>query len=267
MRSILLHMDLALAYFGKFLKTRLEYKGDFFLGLITGVLFQIVTLIFIDVLFARNSLTIDGWTKNHVLFIYGFSIFPLNLFFAFFPNLYNIGSKYIIEGHLDRILLRPLNSLFQVLIEEVDIESLIGLLVGVAIVYHASIQLDIPWSLAKVCFFGAMALCGMFIYGGVFTAVASLSFWWPDRIGLMAPLFNMITFGKYPVTIYNRFLQYILMWIIPFAFVAFFPSTFFLGFHNYSIYVFLVPVIAVASMVIGYSIWSFGIRYYESTGS
>ena len=267
MRAVLLHVELALAYSTKFIKTRLEYKADFFLGLVTGVLFQIVTLIFIDVLFTKNSLTIGGWTKGHVLFIYGFSIFPLNLFFAFFPNLYNIGNKYIIEGHLDRVLLRPLNSLFQVLMEEMDIEKLAGLIVGIVIVSYASVQLNIEWTLATLFLFGLMAFCGMFIYGGVFTAVASLSFWWPDRIGLMAPLFNMITFGKYPVTIYNRFLQYVLMWIIPFAFVAFFPSTFFLGFNTYRMYVWLVPVIAIASMTIGYSVWKMGIRNYESTGS
>ena len=39
-------------------------------------------------------------------------------------------SKVIWTG----FLLRPLNSLFQVLMEEVDIESLIGTLVGIAII-------------------------------------------------------------------------------------------------------------------------------------
>ena len=145
-RRIWLHFDIATAYFVKFVKTRLEYKADLILGLVTGLLFQIITLIFIDVLFAKRELTLSGWTKAHVLFIYGFSIFPLNLFFAFCPNLYNVGSNYIIEGNLDRILLRPLNSLFQIFIEEVDIESLVGLIVGFVIINHASARLNISWS-------------------------------------------------------------------------------------------------------------------------
>ncbi len=266
-KRVILHIDLAFAYLSKFIKTRLEYKADLLLGLFTGVLFQLVTLIFIDVLFAKQALTIGGWTKWHVLFIYGFSIFPLNLFFAFFPNLYNVGSKYIIEGNLDRILLRPLNSLFQVLMEEVDIESLIGLIVGAGIVFYASAQLSLEWTLGRVLIFAIMAFCGMLIYGGVFTTVASFSFWWPDRIGLMAPLFNMIAFGKYPVTIYNRLLQCILMWVIPFAFVAFFPATYFLGFDEFRPFVLLIPVIAAVTMAVGISMWNLGIRHYESTGS
>ncbi len=266
-RRFFLHLDLAFAYLAQFMKTRMEYKADLILGLVTGLLFQLITLVFIDVIFAKQGITINFWTKEQILFIYGFSIFPLNLFFAFFPNLYNVGSLYIIEGNFDRILLRPLNSLFQVLMEKVDIESLIGMLVGAAIICYASAELHFEWTVLNLLIFLLMIICGMFIYGGVFTAVAAFSFWWPDRVGLMAPLFNMITFGKYPVTIYNRLLQYILMWIIPFAFVAFFPSTYFLDrpeFHNY---VLLIPVVACASMLVGMTIWNLGTRHYESTGS
>ncbi len=265
--SIKLHVTLGALYLSKFLKTRLEYKADLMLGLVTGLLFQCITLVFIDVLFARQSLTIGGWNRGHVLFIYGFSIFPLNLFFAFFPNLYNVGSKYIIEGNFDRILLRPLNSLFQILMEEVDIESLIGLIIGGAIMYYASAELELVWSLWHMPVFCLMAISGMLIYGGVFTTVASFSFWWPDRIGLMAPLFNMMAFGKYPITIFNRFLQFILMWLIPFAFVAFFPATLFMGVESFYTHALAVPVVACVSMLVGMSAWTLGVRHYESTGS
>ena len=112
-----------------------------------------------------------------------------------------------------------------------------------------------------------MVLCGTLIYGGVFITVASFSFWWPDRIGLMAPLFNMITFGKYPVTIYNHLLQYILMWLIPFAFVAFFPATYFLDTKDFLGYVLMIPIMAIGTMGVGILVWNLGIRHYESTGS
>ena len=38
-------------------------------------------------------------------------------------NLYDFGNNYIIEGKFDRILLRPISSLFQVLFETFRIES------------------------------------------------------------------------------------------------------------------------------------------------
>ena len=67
-------MELAFAYLAQFIKTRLEYKADFLVGLFIGLLFQGITLIFIDVLFAERALTLNGWTKAQVFFIYGYSV-------------------------------------------------------------------------------------------------------------------------------------------------------------------------------------------------
>lgn len=268
LNRIRIHFELLFVYLAQFIKTRLEYKADFFLGLFSRLLFQGVSLIFIDVMFAERTLTLNGWTKAQVFFIYGFSILPLTLFMAFFSNLYMVGGTYIVEGNLDRILLRPLNTLFQVLLEKVNIEALFGAFVGIAIMIISSRHIGLEWDLFKLLLVVLLTLCGTVIYAGVFTSLASVSFWWPDRMGLLPPVYNMITFGKYPVTIYNNLLQFILTWIIPFAFVAFFPSTHFLLEENkFKFYVLLVPVMALTSATIGYTIWHLGIRRYESTGS
>jgi ABC-2 type transport system permease protein len=155
-----------------------------------------ISLIFIDVLFAEKTLTLNGWTRAQVFFIYGFSIFPLNLFSAFFSNLYSVGNTYIIDGHLDRVMLRPLNTLFQVLLERIRIESLLGLAVGGAILYYAGDQMRLEWTAFDGLLLAGLTLCGLVIYAGVFTVLASLSFWWPDRMGLLPRSTILIAFGK-----------------------------------------------------------------------
>ncbi len=267
LRNLVLHVELGFAYLAQFIKTRMEYKADFLLGALSGVFMHGVSLIFIDVLFAEKTLTLNGWTRAQVFFIYGFSIFPLNLFSAFFSNLYSVGDTYIIDGHLDRVMLRPLNTLFQVLLERIRIESLLGLAVGGAILYYAGTQMHLEWTLLDSLLLAGLTACGLAIYAGVFTVLASLSFWWPDRMGLLPPVYNMIAFGKYPVTIYNPLLQIILKWIVPFAFVAFFPSTWFLGREDFRFYVWMTPVVAFCAGAAGYLVWTLGLKRYESTGS
>jgi ABC-2 type transport system permease protein len=266
-RNVLLHVDLACSYLAQFLKARLEYKVDFLVGFVTSLLFNGIMIIFIEVLFARQTSTLNGWTKAQVFFIYGFSLFPQTLFGTFFSNLYNVGGMYIVEGNLDRVLLRPLSSLFQVLMERIRIEALTGLAVGVAVLWYASVQLDLVWTFGMVLVFVVYCICGMLIFAGVFITLASLSFWWPDRMGLMPPVYNLIAFGKYPITIYNPFLQFVLMWIIPFAFVAFFPSTHFLNEERFRLYFYLTPVVALGCAAIGFTVWNLGVKRYESTGS
>ncbi len=59
---------------------------------------------------------------------------------AVFSNLYNVGNTYIIEGHLDRVLLRPLNSFFQVLMEKVAVERVVGFVLSGAIMAYAAVS-------------------------------------------------------------------------------------------------------------------------------
>lgn len=267
MRSILFHLRIGAAYLAQFIKTRLEYKTDFIVGAIVAVFSHSVALIFIDVLFARKGISLNGWSRAEVMFIYGFSILPHNLFSTFFRNLYSVGSMYILDGHLDRVLLRPLNPLFQVLMEKIAVERVVGFVLSGAIMAYAGAQMDMSWTAGRILMVLFFAFCGTFIYGGVFTILASLSFWMPSRIGLMAPVYNLMAFGKYPVTIYNHLLQAVLTWIIPFAFVAFFPCTLVMGRSGFLFYAMLTPAVAAACMGAGYRVWSLGVRKYESTGS
>jgi ABC-2 type transport system permease protein len=81
------------------------------------------------------------------------------------------------------------------------------------------------------------------------------------------PVFNMLTFGRYPLTIYNVFLQFLLSWIIPFAFASFYPTTHFLGRRGFAPYFYLVPAVAVGFFLLAIFAWNKGVENYSSTGS
>ena len=53
--------------------------------------------------------------------------------------------------------------------------------------------------------FVLMVVCGAVIYLAVFLILTAVSFWFEDRVGIVPPVFNMLTFGRYPLTIYNVF--------------------------------------------------------------
>ncbi|MEJ2244924.1 MAG: ABC-2 family transporter protein, partial [Acidobacteriota bacterium] len=61
----------------------------------------------------------------------------------------------------------------------------------------------IPLSLSNILLFPILVLCGAVIYVCIFVILSSVNFWVEDRIGLSPPVFNMIAFGRYPITIYN----------------------------------------------------------------
>jgi ABC-2 type transport system permease protein len=260
------HLSILAAYFAQYLKARLAYQGDFFLAVLTSFSATVASFGFLYILFYRVS-SLQGWRFEELLFIYGFSLICLGLFNVLSLNLYEFGERYIMEGRFDQVLLRPLHSLFQVLFEAFRIESFQEVFTGLAVVVYAVVKLDLRPGIGEVLLFWVMVGCGVVVYLSIFTLLTSVSFWFEDRVGIIPPVYNMIPFGRYPTTIYNVFLQFLLSWVIPFAFASFYPTTFFLHRPEFRAHFLLVPIVAAVFGWLALFVWERGVRGYQSTGS
>ena len=266
LESVRFHAKIWAFFVAQFLKRRMIYQMDFLAGLAADFTLQFVNLLFLFVIFEKVP-DLRGWRRDEVLFIYGLAIMSYGLFHAFFSNVYYLGNTYIVEGNMDRVLLRPLNPLFQVYAERVDLEDAGEVLLGAVLVAYAYHRLGLEWSLLHLAALPLFVIMGVLVFLGVFTALASAGFWFVDRVGILPPVYNMMAFGRYPVTIYHPFLRFVLSWIIPFAFVGFFPSTWFLGRLEYIGYFVVTPLVSVTVFGIGCALFHAGLRRYESVGS
>jgi ABC-2 type transport system permease protein len=260
------HAFLLSDYFAQYAKVRISYRGDFFISLATSMAATIFSLGFVVILFQKAT-QLAGWRLEEVVFLWGFTQIPYGLFNVISLNLYDFGNNYIIEGKFDRVLLRPVSSLFQVLFETFRIESLQEVVTGVFCMWWASHRLGIHWSVGKfstLLFFG---VCAAIIYVAIFLILSTVSFFWEDRIGVHPPVWNVIAFGRYPLSIYSGVVQFFLCWIIPFGLASFYPSVRLLGRTVTPEYLPLVPVVAGVFLTIAISLWNFGTRHYSSTGS
>ncbi len=257
---------LFLQYVGQYAKTRMGYKADFFIACMTSLLATVAGYGFVLVLFTRVP-QLRGWSFAEILFIYGFSLIPMGLFNIVSLNLYEFGDSYIVEGKFDRVLLRPVYSLFQILFESFRLESIQEIITGVAVVAYCAARLNIRFGAINLILFPTLVLCGAVIYVCVFVVITSVNFWFEDRIGLAPPVYNMIAFGRYPITIYNTFIQFLLSWIIPFAFASFYPTVRFLGRTEFTREFYLVPLVAAVMVALALFVWNRGVQNYQSTGS
>ncbi len=253
-------------YFGQYAKTRMAYKADFFIASFASILATVAGYGFVLVLFSRIP-QLKGWRFEEVLFIYGFSLLPMGLFNIISLNLYDFGEIYIVEGKFDRILLRPVHSLFQIMFENFRLESLQEIATGLAAVLYCAGKLKISPTPVNLLLLPILVLCGAVIYISIFVIISSVNFWLEDRIGLAPPVFNMIAFGRYPITIYNPIIQFMLSWVIPFAFASFYPTVRYLGRMEFRTEFYLVPVVTAALVGLALFIWERGVLQYKSTGS
>lgn len=255
------------AYFVQFLKLRMAYRWDFLASILSNTLVTISGLLFVVFLLGGKSVnSMQDWSRDEVLFIYGYSMIAMAMFSCIAPNLYRFGDKYVIEGQFDRILLRPLNSAAQVLFESFNLESVGSLMVGVGVILYSADALGITFGLIDLLWIIISSVSGAVILLAVFVIIASCSFHFEDRIGIAPPVYNLIAFGRYPLPVFNDLIQFILKWVIPFAFVAFYPSTHFFERHDFKTFCYLTPVIALLFVSLAGVVWRFGVSRYKSTG-
>lgn len=265
-RNTARYTGLLFDYFTQYAKVQLGYRGDFIVSLITSFAATIFGLAFVVILFQKAP-QLAGWNLPEELFLYGFSLIPYGVFNILAGNLYNFGNDYIIEGKFDRILLRPISSLFQILFETFRIEAVQGIATGLFCMWWGGHRLHVVWTFEKLALLVFFGICASIIYLAIFLILTTASFWFEDRIGIHPPVWNVIAFGRYPLSIYSGAVQFFLCWIIPFGLASFYPSVRLLGRAVVPEYAPFVPVVAVVFLAIAISLWNFGTRHYSSTGS
>jgi len=265
-RNTMRYAGLLFDYFTQYAKVQLGYRGDFIVSLITAFAATIFGLAFVLILF-RKAPQLAGWTLPEELFLYGFSLIPYGVFNILAGNLYNFGNDYIIEGKFDRILLRPISSLFQILFETFRIEAVQGIATGLFCMWWGARHLHVVWTFEKLALLLFFGICASVIYLSIFLILTTVSFWFEDRVGIHPPVWNVIAFGRYPLSIYSGAVQFVLCWIIPFGLASFYPSVRLLGRAVVPEYAAFVPVVAAVFLAIAISLWNFGTRHYSSTGS
>ena len=156
---------------------------------------------------------------------------------------------------------------FQVLFESFRLESFQETVTGLVAVVWASRRLDLTFGVGDILLFAAWAASGAAIYLAIFIGLTATSFWIEDRIGISPPVFNLMQFGRYPLTIYDAWVRFALSFVIPFAFASFYPTIRFLRREEFLAEFWLVPAVAAISLTLALSLWKSGEARYHSTGT
>ncbi len=248
------------------LKRMMEYKTDFLIGILGFLTNQFFNIMFIWIIFSQIP-SLLGWSIEEIVFIYGFSLLPKGIDHLFFDNLWSIAYFTVRKGDFDKYLTRPINTYFHVLVEKLQIDALGELIMGIALVIIILPSLNIEWSFAKIILGILAVIFATFIYVGIKTITGAIAFW-VKRSGHVVNMFYMMNdFSKYPVAIYNAGVRFIITYVIPFAFTAYYPALYILTGENPLFNIGGSVIVAIILMVIGQIVWNKGIKAYESAGS
>lgn len=245
-------------------KELLIYRVDCMVGIVSQLLTQLVEIIFIWIVF-QNTDNLAGWTFEQMLLLYGITLLSVGIADFCFSSLYEIGPKYIRNGEFDKILLRPVHPLISILGSTKEYTSLgyfgLGLVLTIVMMIKLSIVVTIGL-IFKIVFF---SIVGAIIIGAINTIFSISSFWTYRSNEVIWSFYKMYTFAQYPIDIYSGFIKILITVILPFAFVAYYPTMSYLRMNQYMIYV--SPIVAIILWGIAVKVWNFALNRYRSTGT
>lgn len=253
-------------YLAQRVKVRLAYRADLVVNALGDVLLAAVGPLFLGTLF-QHVRHVGDWTGPEVLFCWGFAECVVGLFFFAFAGLYQLNQRYILGGELDRVLLRPVDPLAQVLLDNLSLEDLPIVLLGLVIMAGA-----VAWGLPplpwwKWALLPVFLVAGTAVLGGLLTALGSLGFHLHHRGTAVGLVFQLSTFTRYPLDLFARPLRWLLTFALPLGFAGFYPAVFFLPHPQWHVYAWAQPALGAACAAFGYGAWRFGLSRYTSSGS
>ncbi len=121
-------------------------------------------------------------------------------------------------------------------------------------------KVGIVWNATNIIYYVFAVLGGVLIQGAIFLFLATLSIYLIQTDSLKTLLYgNGRRFAGYPISIFNKVIQACMIYVVPFAFVNYFPSQFLLRKEDMNlypeIYMYLTPFIGVGLYLLAYGFW------------
>lgn len=247
------------------LKSELEYRMSFIISFLSQILIFFTYYFVIIALFSKFN-NIKGFTLYEVLLC--FSIIQFG--FAFnevFARGIDKFDKLIIEGGFDRLLLRPKNLILQVLCSDGDFVKVSRLIQAVIVLVIALINLKVKITLLKIICLILMLISSCAIFFGIFLLAASYCFMTVQGLEVR----NVFTDGgkhmaQYPIGVFKKGFVFFFTFIIPYAFVNYYPLLYFIG-KNDNIWYAFSPVVVLLYLIPCFIVFYMGVKKYEGSGS
>lgn len=271
-RGLRFHLSIYWRLLDVQIRSQMQYRAAFVLDFI-GTAFSLGFFFVSLALIMQRFGDLAGWRLGEIALLFAlaetsFGIMDL-IFSGFDPGSFG---RRVRRGTLDQLLLRPVNLTVQVLGDEFLLRRLGRIAQGAAIFIVALGLADIDWTLGKVVYLPLVILGQVAFFGGLFIAGATITFWTVESIELI----NIFTYGgneliSYPMHIYPDGLRRFFTYLLPAAFLNYYPALYFLDRPDpfglpYAMR-FAAPIAGLAVLLAALRFWRFGIRHYQSTGT
>ena len=243
----------------------LMFRFDTLLWFLVEFAWMAVTIVMIEVIFGHID-SLAGWSKHEMLLLVGTSMVISRLFMGLFmSNLFEVGQS-VRTGAFDFFLAQPGNPLFMVSTRKVELDGLMNVVLGIALVAYAASKLGLEPSLTGIAIYAIMILCGVAIHYGVCAILVSTAFWTVRSEGVETGYFTLFEFSRLPRSAFRGIANVVFVYLFPAVIVGNFPAKALIDGPEPYLLLWLVGA-TMAWFWVAVLIFNWGLRRYTSASS
>jgi ABC-2 type transport system permease protein len=248
----------------------MAYRTSFIIMTLSQFGITVIDFLAVIVMFTHVS-KLGGFRLPEVALLYGTASLSFGLSDLAVGNIEHLGRR-VRQGTFDQMLVRPIPTIVSMAADQFALRRIGRILQALLVLGWALAHVHVDWSVGRVAMLPLMIVSGAVIYAAVFVLGAAVQFWSSDS----AEVANAFTYGgnflaQYPMTIYPADLVRGMTFVIPMAFVNWYPTLYVLGRADPlglpTVLRYLSPVIAIVVVMFAWLAWREGVRRYRSTGS
>ena len=253
-------------YVSRSIKARLAYRFDAVIG-IFGFLLE-NAIVFSTLYLTISAIpSLNGWDINTMGFLYGYYLIPKAIDHIFSDQIWQLANGGITRGILDKYLIKPINPLFQLVAEMIQLEGFGELILGTLFLFVFTPKLGVSFSAIQIILLVLCVFFAVLFFFAIKLIFGSMSFWTKRSIEVMTTIYDFSNFAKYPIEIFSGAIRFTLTYLLPFSVVIFFPIRALLFGGNLYLQTFYVMLASIGMLMLSLFIWNQGLKRYESAGS
>lgn len=265
MKDIKYYLQLYKAFLKNTLAREMDYRASFIGDFVDSIINFGITILMFDILYS-NVNVIEGWSRYETLFLVGYAqLITAFIFMLFMNNLPRI-QKYVSNGDLDLVLIKPCDSQFYVSLRYFYFGGMSSLLPSLILLLYSYLNIKPEISFDIVIIFVVSLICSITIAYSIWLILMTLSFFFIKISQLHEIFLSILKFMEYPSSIYKGLIRLIFVFVIPIISISNIPVEYILGKKAIQNVVILF-VIAVVFALMARAFWKYSLRKYQSASN
>ena len=248
------------------IRATVEYRADFWIGILGAMLQQGAGLVFVSALFSQIP-EVAGWTVWNIAILYGLAMLPKGLTELFCDGPWTLRGK-VNSGEFDRVLVRPVSPALQSATAIVSIHGFGQVILGIIVLAMGMSRSDIAFQWWTLPYLALIVVSSAVMIGALNFVINMTGFWEPSaQSALPTMLALLIDFAKFPLDIYTMVIRGLVTVVMPYAFVSYFPALLLLNRDTPWRWLGLAtPLVTVLVLMFTAWLWGKALNRYQGVG-